>query len=97
MSLPIDVSSLGNLLGTINQTTVGDIASQAVMGLLVTGATGAFQNSGLDVLHIFHKDGSQTVVTPSGAPKPTITAAAFASLPPATQASLAAQGVIISG
>lgn len=89
---------LGSVLNSVNNINLGDIASQVAMGAIVTAAAAGFKSqegqNALDPLHIFHKDGSQTVINPSGK---TISAAAFAALDAAGKSAVTAAGYQIVG
>jgi hypothetical protein len=79
------------------------VASSVATGAIGTVILSGLQSSGgqnaLDPLHLIFKP-NVTTTTAAGAttvaPTPTISAAAFASLPPATQQMLLAQGAHIS-
>jgi hypothetical protein len=90
------VAGIGDILSSVNNISFGDIASQLAMGAiattLVAGAGTSSGQSALDPLHIFHKDGSQTVVSSK-----TISAAALNALSPAAQTALIQQGYNIVG
>jgi hypothetical protein len=82
------VSDLSSLIPSssdiLQQVIIGAGASVLLSGLKTSAGIDA-----VDPLHIFHKDGGSTVVGK------TITGAAFAALPPATQAQLMAGGYTI--
>lgn len=90
-------AGLSSIVSGISNINLGDIAANLAMGAIATTAVAGAQTSAgqsaLDPLHIFHKDGSQTIA----GPKPTVSAAAFAAMPAATQQLLISQGVAIVG
>lgn len=99
VALPaLGTDALSGILGSLNNISFGDIASQLAIGALATTAVAGAQTStgqnALDPLHIFHKDGSQTVINPSGK---TISAAALKALDPATQSQIIQQGYQVVG
>lgn len=90
--MAFDLSSVlggvGNILPSQNEL-VNNIVLGAVTSVVLSGLKSQSGQDALDPLHLFHKDGTSTIVGK------TISAAAFASLPPASQAMLMAQGYSI--
>jgi len=95
------LSGLGSLIGANASTTASSIGQQLVQNVALGAASQAIITS------LGHSD-VQKILDPMGilphplssgpaapAAKPTITAAAFATMPPAVQQSLLAQGVAI--
>ena len=75
-----------------------NVATGAIGTLILSGLQSTGGQNALDPLHLIFKPNT-TTVTPAStttAPVPTISAAAFASLPPATQQMLLTQGAHIS-
>jgi len=90
MSILADVTSL-----LPSQTgIIQDLAASAAAGVILSGLKA--QSVNLDPLGLFHN--TTAANNPNAAVGPTITASAFSSLPPASQASfLAAGGHIVAG
>jgi hypothetical protein len=106
--LGLDLSSLGSLTSNIGSLLPSgsqlaeNIALGAATSVVLAGVKSQGGQDALDPLHLFHKDAPPATPTQLNNPNvvigPTITASAFASLPPATQAQLAASGVhIVAG
>ena len=94
------VTALSSILGAMPSASA--IAAQVATGVagtvILSGLQSESGQNALDPLHLIFKPNT-TTVTPAStttAPVPTISAAAFASLPPATQQMLLAQGAHIS-
>ena len=92
------VGDLGNLI-----PSSGDIVQQLIIGAgattLLAGMKSSAGQDALDPMHLFHHD---PVPTPTNNPNvvigPTITASAFASLPPATQQMMMSNGAhVVAG
>jgi hypothetical protein len=89
---------VGDLTNLIPSST--DIVQNVILGagtsVVLAGLKSQAGGDALDPLHIFHKDSPNN--NPNNTIGPTITASAFAALPPASQQQLAASGVhIVSG
>ena len=93
---------LGNvtsILGAMPSTSA--IAQNVLLGgattVVMAGLTSSAGQSAIDPLHLFFKGTTAPAgqPTPSAPVVPTVTASAFASLPPASQQSLLASGVHI--
>lgn len=96
--MAFDIGALSGILGDLGKMlpSTNDLANQVVTGAVASVVmAGLKSQSGLDAidpLHIIHPNGASTVVGGK-----TITAAAFASLPPASQAQILAAGYVIAG
>ena len=101
MAAGIDLSSLGGLTSNLSalvpdtNSVLQSIAVSAASGVVLAGLKQQVGSGALDPLGLFH---GAPANNPSAVVGPTITASAFASLPPAAQGSfLAAGGHIVSG
>ena|SRR5438874_13009479 len=88
------VSNLGSLLPS-QESIIQNVALGAATSVVIAGLKSDSGKNALDPLGLFH---GREANNPSSVVGPTVTASAFASLPPATQAQLAASGVhIVAG
>lgn len=97
-----DISSLnvlGNSLSSMipdSSSILSNIALGAATSVVVAGFKSQQGQDALDPLHLFHHD--QPANNPNAVVGATISASAFAALPPATQSQLIASGVhIVAG
>ena len=83
------LGNLGNIIPSSNEL-VNNIALGAATSVVLSGLKSQGGQDAIDPLHIFHKDGSSTVIGGK-----TMSGAAFAALDPATKAQVLAAGYMI--
>lgn len=88
-------SSLGNLIPS-SSDILQNVALGAATSVVLAGMKSSAGQDAIDPLGLFHQHAPAN--NPNAMVGPTVTASAFAAMPPATQAQLAAAGVhIVAG
>ena len=97
----LDLSSLGGLTSNLSalvpdsNTILQNVAVSAASGIVLAGLKQQVSNGALDPLGVFHAANPAPASNPNNIVGPTITAAAFGSLPKDTRDQLTAAGVHI--